>query len=120
MIAYHFLRANMTTLASARKRHWYHISRRETPWAVGEERTVKQNVVLGKRGYHSSPSWWGALKSSQSIDVPRDASVACVVEVTKPMGADETYQVSATRKLLAAKNVESDLRLFACDIGEEA
>jgi len=104
MKAYHFLNEDMTAGSG-----------KEKPWKVGEERTVPKpdRVVLCAYGYHSAPSWRDALKYAPG-------PVACIVEVSEPIAHDDTKQVSATRKLLAAKDVNKELRLFACDCTERA
>ena len=102
MIAYHFLREDMTAGSGE-----------EVAWSVGEERTIEGDLALCDRGYHSAPSWWDALQYAPG-------PVACIVEITKPEAKDESKQVSRTRKLIAAKNVSKELRLFACDQAEAA
>jgi len=104
MKAYHFLNEDMTAGSG-----------KEKPWKVGEERTVPKpdRVVLCAYGYHSAPSWRDALSYAPG-------PVACIVEVSDPIAHDDTKQVSATRKLLAAKDVNKELRLFACDCAERA
>jgi hypothetical protein len=104
MKAYHFLKDDMR--ASSGK---------EKPWKVGEERTVPEPelISLCAYGYHSAPSWRDALQYAPG-------PVACIVEVSDPIDKDDTKQVSATRELLAAKDVSKELRLFACDCAERA
>lgn len=101
--AYHFLRADMTAAAG-----------NEPPWTVGETRTIEGDIAIGKRGYHSSPSWLGALTYAQG-------SVACMVDVSEPEDIFFTaLQVSHTKTLLAAQDVSRELLLFACDCAERA
>jgi len=104
MKAYHFLNEDMTAGSG-----------KEKPWTVGEERTVPKPdcIALCAYGYHSAPSWRDALRYGPG-------PVACIVEVSEPIAHDDTKQVSATRKLVAAKDVSKELRLFACDCAERA
>jgi hypothetical protein len=46
--------------------------------------------------------------------------VACIVEISAPEAKDTEKAVSRTRTLIAAANVEKELRLFACDCAERA
>ena len=104
MKAMHFLKEDMRAGSG-----------KEKPWKVGEERTVPkpERVSLCDYGYHSAPSWRDALSYAPG-------PVACIVEVSDPINKDDTKQVSATRKLLAAKDVSKELRLFTCDCAERA
>ena len=104
MQAYHFLKEDMRAGSG-----------KEKSWKVGEERTVPKpdRVSLCAYGYHSASSWRDALSYAPG-------PVACIVEVSDPINKDDTKQVSATRKLLAAKDVSKELRLFACDCAERA
>jgi len=104
MKAYHFLNEDMRAGSG-----------KEKPWTVSEERTVPkpERVSLCAYGYHSAPSWFDALRYAPG-------PVACIVEVSDPISKDNTKQVSATRKLLAAKDVSKELRLFGCDCAERA
>ncbi len=102
MRAYHFLKADMTAGSG-----------NEKPWTIGEKRTIKGDIVLCERGYHSSPSWWDALQYAPG-------PMACLVEITRPVQKDQDKQVSHTRTLIAAVSVERECRLFACDVAEEA
>lgn len=97
MKAYHFLRANMKSGAG-----------KEPPWQIGEERTYEGPLALCASGYHSSGSWFNALRYAPG-------PVACVVEISEPVAWDQEKQVSRSRKLVAAANVERELRQFACD-----
>ncbi len=104
MKAYHFLRADMTSAYG-----------KEMPWVVGEERTFtkRKKIALCVAGYHSSPSWYDALGYAPG-------PVACVVEVSEPVALDDTKQVSRSRRLVAARNVERELRLWGCECAERA
>jgi hypothetical protein len=104
MKAYHFLKEDMRAASG-----------REKPWKIGEERTVKnpKRIALCEYGYHSAPSWSAALRYAPG-------PIACLVEVSAPIQGDKTKSVSATRKLLAAKDVSKELRLFACDCASRA
>ncbi len=102
MKAYHFLKGTMTAGYG-----------NEPPWVVGEKRTIgkHEKAVLCEHGYHSSPSWRDALQYTPGL-------VACIVEVSRPSQKDASKQVSRSRKLIAAQNVERELRLFDCDCAE--
>ena len=102
MKAYHFLRDDMKAGNGEEK-----------PWHIGEERNIEGELILCERGYHSSPSWYDALRYAPG-------SVACIVEVSEPVIKDEDKQVSRKRKLLAAENAEKVLRSWACDCTERA
>jgi hypothetical protein len=102
MKAYHFLMADM--------RSGYG---NEPSWKVGETRRLRGPVALCERGYHSSPSWFDALKYARG-------SVACLVDVSRPAAKDGDKQASRRRTLLAAVNAERELRLFAVDCATRA
>ena len=102
MKAYHFLREDMSGGYG-----------NEPPWKVGETRKLRGHVALCERGYHSSPSFLDALRYAPG-------PVACLVDVSRPADKDTNKQVSRRRTLVAAKNVERELRLFACDCAARA
>jgi len=86
----------------------------EPAWTLGEERDIgDDNLELCSRGYHSSPSWYDALNYAQG-------SMACIVEVSKPVQKDNTKQVSRKRKLIKVRNAEKALRAWDCDCAERA
>jgi hypothetical protein len=99
MIGYHFLQENMRSGKG-----------REKPWTLGETRTKGGKIALCRRGYHYSPTLWDALEYAPG-------PVACLVEV-EPVENDDTKGVSRSRKLMAAVNIERELRLFAADCAE--
>jgi len=98
--AYHFLREDMTTMFG-----------NEPPWKVGETRTVEGKCILCTYGYHSSPTWFDALRYATG-------PVACKVEVSRPVERDSHKQVSQTRTLLDYRDASHTLRRFACDCAE--
>ena len=98
--AYHFLRADMKSGQG-----------NELPWPEGEERTITGKLVLCERGYHSSPTPWHALAFAPG-------PVLCLVEISEPVARETDKQVSATRKLVKAVNIDRELRLFAADEAE--
>ncbi len=99
--AYHFLRNDMCARCGD-----------EPPWSEGETRTMEGEIVLCERGYHSSPSWLAALGHAHG-------SMASIVRVSEPVTGDRDKQVSHTRTLVAARNAERELRLFACECLEQ-
>ena len=106
MRSYHWLREDMTASSGD-----------EPAWTVGEQRTIEGELVLCRRGYHSSPTLYDGLEYAQG-------NVACLVEIDTVFDSDDTAgrakQVSRARKLLAAVNVERELRLWGCDCAERA
>ena len=106
MRSYHWLRDDMTAGSGD-----------EPAWTVGEQRTIEGELVLCRRGYHSSPTLYDGLEYAQG-------NVACLVEIDTVFDSDDTAgrakQVSRARKLLAAVNVERELRLWGCDCAERA
>ena len=81
-------------------------------WVPGQSRTLKGAIIPCQRGYHASPSLWQALTYAPG-------PVACRVELSGeiiPHNGDKF--AASTRKLIAAVNVDKDLRLFAADCAE--
>jgi len=102
-VAYHFLKDNMCGGYG-----------NEPAWAVGETRCIpKGKIALCERGYHSSPSWYDALGYAQG-------SMACIVQVSKPIAEDDSKQVSRERKLVDARDATKVLRTWGCDCAERA
>jgi hypothetical protein len=101
------------------------IAGRDDPWRIGETRTyipVTLNAgdgeLITQSGYQSSPTLWDAMMRA-------DGPIACHVEISDPVsvsGDSEQghFQISASRKLLAAIDLSSELRLFACTCAERA
>jgi hypothetical protein len=93
------------------------------PWRIGEIRAYTpvtidagEGETISETGYHSSPTLWDAFLQA-------DGPIACLVEVSEPISTEgdvETgfFQVSRERRLLAVRDMRSDLRLFACDCAE--
>jgi len=102
MKAYHFLQADMRAGSG-----------HEPPWKIGEKREIEGEIALCERGYHSSRTWYDALQYAPG-------PVACIVEVSGQIECCADKQVSQTRKLLQAVNVDRELRLFACECAERA
>ena len=103
MIAYHFLKDDMTGGYGT-----------EPAWEIGEEREIKDGEIkLCERGYHSSPSFYNALIYARG-------NMACIVEVSKPIEKDTSKQVSKKRKLIDARNAEKILMAWGCDCAERA
>jgi len=103
MKAYHFLKDNMKSGEG-----------QEKAWTIGEERTIKGEVELCVRGYHSSPSWYDALNYAPG-------PIACLVEIPKQGTIKDTNKsVSPKRRLVDCRNAEQVLRIWACDCAERA
>jgi len=96
--AYHFLKRDMRSTYED-----------ELPWKVGETRTIEGRCVLGKWGYHSSPTWYDALTYTQG------GPIACKVEISKPIERCAGRQVSQTRTLLDCRDATPMLYRFALD-----
>jgi hypothetical protein len=90
----------------------YSPNKPDEKWRIGQRRTLKGEIIPCQYGYHASPSLWDALRYAPG-------ALACKVELSGtivPHG-DDKYAAS-TRKLIAAVNVERELRLFAADCAE--
>ncbi len=99
------------------------VAGRDEPWRLGETRTyipVRLDAGDGnfvtETGYHSSPSLWDAMMLA-------DGPIGCAVEISDPIstGGDleqGSFQISVSRKLIAAIDLSSELRLFACACAE--
>ena len=90
----------------------YSPNKPDEKWRIGQRRTLKGEIIPCQYGYHASPSLWDALRYAPG-------ALACKVELSGtivPHG-DDKYAAS-TRKLVAAVNVERELRLFAADCAE--
>ena len=86
----------------------------EGPWQVGERREVKGRLELCLNGYHWSEDWFDALVYARG-------NVAAIVEV--PSRGNRTHGTkgcSRWQTLVAAVNVDRELRLFAVDCAERA
>jgi hypothetical protein len=93
------------------------------PWRVGELRTYTpitidagEGETISEIGYRSSPTLWDAFLQA-------DGPIACLVEVSEVISTEGDLesgfvQISSERRLLAAIDIRSDLRLFACDCAE--
>ena len=90
----------------------YSPNKPDEKWRIGQRRTLKGEIIPCQYGYHASRSLWDALRYAPG-------ALACKVELSGtivPHG-DDKYAAS-TRKLVAAVNVERELRLFAADCAE--
>ncbi len=85
----------------------------EPAWEIGKKRTIRGKLAMCSKGYHSSPSWYDALNYAPG-------SVACIVEVSRPVQKDKDKFVSHKCKIVQAVNVEKVLRTWACDCAERA
>ena len=97
MKAYHFLKQDMTAGSGS-----------EPAWKVGETRTYSGKVRLCHTGYHSSRTWYDALRYAPE-------GMACIVDVSKPIEWDDDKQASATRTLVACRDASGILRLYTAD-----
>lgn len=105
MLAYHFLLEDMTAGQG-----------NEPPWIVGEERVYDGALVLCRSGYHWSPTWYDALANAPGPV----ASIVDVDESVAEIQGGSLKGVSRRRKLITMRNVDRELRLFACDCAERA
>jgi hypothetical protein len=89
------------------------------PWRIGETRRYRkvrieagENDAFARLGYNSSPSLGSALFLA-------DGPIACRVEVSEPFRRIRTergrIQINRRRRLLDARDLGLELRLFACD-----
>jgi len=95
-----------------------------TPWRIGETRTYKpfcydfgDGDTLWQRGYESSPTLWEAFLNC-------DGPLACLVDVSEPVHSEidghGERNFSLTRKLIALRDLSTDLRHFAVSCAEDA
>jgi hypothetical protein len=99
------------------------IAGNSAPWRIGEIRAYTpitmdagDGETTSQIGYRSSPTLWDAFLQA-------DGSIACLVEVSEAISTEGDVeagfvQFSRERRLLAARDMRSDLRLFACDCAE--
>ena len=99
------------------------IAGNSVPWRAGEIRTYAPITIdagdgetISQIGYRSSPTLWDAFLQA-------DGPIACLVEVSDPISTESDVEagivhVSRQRRLLAARDLRSELRLFACDCAE--
>lgn len=99
------------------------IAGNSVPWCIGEIRAYTPITMdagdwetISEIGYRSSPTLWDAFLQA-------DGPIACLVEVSEVISTEGDVeagfvQVSIERRLLAARDMRSDLRLFACDCAE--
>ena len=83
----------------------------EKPWVIGETRTIKGKIELCTRGYHSSESWYDALQYARG-------AMACIVEISGKTIQRGDKQVSATCKLIDARDAAKVLMEFDIDCAE--
>jgi hypothetical protein len=95
----------------------------DEPWRLGDMRTyvpvrldAGDGEFITETGYYSSPSLWDAMMYA-------DGPIACAVEISDPIstGGDDQqgyFQISSSRKLVAAIDRSSELRVFACVCAE--
>jgi hypothetical protein len=114
--AYHFLPDDMRADEDI-------VAGLDDPWRVGDTRSYKPVKIasgdgefITESGYHSSKTLWDALMQA-------NGPVACLVEVSTPLSSSDSAhgpssQSSAVRTLIAAVDVRSELRRFACDCAE--
>lgn len=95
----------------------------DEPWRIGDTRKYKPVKIaageaefIAESGYHSSKTLWDALMQA-------NGPVACLVEISEPLISDGSAEfassrISEVRKSIAAVDVRSELRRFACDCAE--
>ena len=103
-IGYHFLREDMTSPNAPNE-----------VWTVGQKRTLRGgDIIPCERGFHASPSLWAALTYAPG-------PIACLVELsgkTVAHGEPVDKYAARSRKLIAAVNIDRELRHFAADCAE--
>ena len=97
---YHYLKTDMTSRQG-----------NEPPWTGGESRSITGPPVLCQVGYHASPTIFDALQYAPG-------PILCEVELGGKILTDTDKSVGQERRLIAAVNVDRELRLFACDCTE--
>jgi hypothetical protein len=114
--AYHFLFEDLRSDEDM-------IAGNSLPWSVGEIRAYTPITIdagdgeaISESGYRSSPTLWDAFLQA-------DGPIACLVEVSDAICTEGDVeagfvQVSRERRLLATRDLRSDLRMFACDCAE--
>jgi len=114
--AYHFLSDDMRSEEDI-------VAGQDEPWHLGELRTFVpirldggDGRFISLPGYRSSPSLWDAMMQA-------DGPIACAVEISDPISTDGDiqqgfFQISILRQLIAAADLTSELRLFACACAE--
>jgi hypothetical protein len=114
--AYHFICADLRSGEDI-------VGGRDEPWRLGDMRTyvpvrldAGDGEFVSETGYHSSSSLWDAMMLA-------DGPIACAVEILEPLsiGGDIEqgyFQISRSRKLIAAIDVSRELRQFACTCAE--
>ncbi len=114
--AYHFLSEDLRSDEDM-------IAGDSVPWRIGEMRTYTPVTIdagdgetVSQVGYRSSPTLWDAFLQA-------DGPIACLMEVSQALSIEGDVeagfvQVSGTRRLLAARDIGAELRLFASDCAE--
>jgi len=95
--AYHFLpRLDFTSFGD------------EPPWKIGESRFWSEKCKLCESGYHSSPTWYGALRWALG-------PMACVVDIARPVEESIPMQLQVSRRhtLVDRKDASSALWEFS-------
>jgi hypothetical protein len=99
------------------------IAGNSVPWRIGEIRAYTPITMdagagetISQIGYCSSPTLWDAFLQA-------DGPIACLVEVSEAISSEGDVeaglvQISRQRRLLAVRDIRSELRLFACDCAE--
>jgi len=106
-IAYWFCQGDETT-------GYYSPNKPDEKWRVGQKRSLRGKIVPCLHGYHGSPTLWDALTYAPG-------SVACKVELSGTViehGNPVDKYAGRTKTLLAAVNIDRDLRLYAADCAE--
>ncbi len=104
LIAYWFAMADKQGRA-------YSPNKPDERWEVGQTRTLNGEIIPCRYGFHGSPTLWQALKYAPG-------PIACKVELSGTIVQEHDKLAASQKTLLAAVNVERELRLFAADCAE--
>ena len=89
------------------------------PWRDGEIERHRGAIAPCESGLHSSPTPWDALQYAPGpllslVEIP-DVGDDCI-----PHGDPADKHVSRWRRRIKTIDISKELRLFACDVAEEA
>lgn len=104
LIAYWFAMADKQGRA-------YSPNKPDEKWTVGQARTLNGEIIPCRYGFHGSSTLWQALDYAPG-------PLACKVELSGTIVQEHDKLAASQKTLLAAVNVERELRLFAADCAE--